>query len=525
MAEDVQFAPAHPKPIVRPVRRLSPIWIIPILAALLGVWLAWKYYAARGPAITVTFETAEGIVAGKTPVMARSVTVGTVDTVNLSSDLKGVVVTMQMSHEATRLLTDDTKIWVVRPRYGAGGISGLGTLVSGSYIELAPGVSKAARRHFVGLEQPPVTPGGVPGLHVTLFTDEAGGLAPGSSITYKGLSAGRIETRVFHPQTGKVEFGAFIFAEYASLVRTNTRFWNVSGLNVQVGANGLQLQTGTLESLLTGGITFGAQPGGGSAPAALDGATFSLYSSLEETTKFSMRSSVPYLLLFTGGVRGLSDGAPVEFRGVRIGTVNGVSFRYLPNDPERRVPVLIQLDPTFITNLPSENTEAAENFVAESVRGGLRASLKTGNLLTGQMYVDLDFQKDAPAATVTELEGYRVIPTTSGGLGALQDKATALLDKLAALPLDDTVKNATAALESIKTTADNLGKTAGGFSADSPVYRQLTATLRELDETLRSVRTLADTLEQKPNSLIFGKGKEKPTPTPTPEPARRGRRE
>jgi paraquat-inducible protein B len=523
MAEDVSFAPAHPRPIVTPVRRLSPIWIIPIVAAVLGLWLAWQYYAARGPAITVRFETAEGIVEGKTPVMCRSVTVGTVETVGLTSNLKGVVVTMQMSHEATRLLTDDTQIWVVRPRYGAGGISGLGTLVSGSYIELAPGVSTAPRRDFVGLEQPPVTPQGVPGLHVTLLTDEAGGIAPGTSITYKGLSAGRIETRVFHPKTGKVEFGAFIFAEYASLVRTNTKFWSVSGLNVQVGANGLQLQTGTLESLLMGGITFGQPAAAGSAPEAPDGATFTLYQSLEDTQKFAMRSSVPYLLLFSGGVRGLNDGAPVEFRGVRIGTVNGVSFRYLPNDPARRVPVLIQVDPTFITNLPSENTEAAENFIAEAVRGGLRASLKTGNLLTGQLYVDFDFQKDAPPAEVADVEGYRVIPTTSGGLGELQDKATALLDKLAGLPLDDTVRNASAALEAIKTTAENLSKTAGGFSADSAVYRQLTATLRELDETLRSVRTLADTLEQKPNSLIFGKGKAKASPTPAP--ARRGSRQ
>ena len=525
MAEDVAFEPGRPRPIVTPTRKLSPIWIIPIVAALLGGWLAWKYYAARGPLITVTFETADGIVAGKTPVMARSVTVGTVENVGLTSDLKGVIVTMQMTSEATRLLTSDTQIWVVRPRYGAGGISGLSTLVSGSYIELAPGVATDARREFVGLEQPPVTPQGVPGLHVTLITDEAGGIAPGTAITYKGLSAGRIDKRVFHPANGKVEFQAFISAEFAPLVRANTKFWNVSGLDVQVGANGMQLRTGTLESLLMGGITFGQPAGGASAPPAADGATFALYESFDATTKFSMRSSVPYLLLFTGSARGLNEGAPVEFRGVRIGTVNGVSFRYLPNDPERRVPVLIQVDPTFITNLPSENTEAAENFIADSVRNGLRASLKTGNLLTGQMYVDLDFQKDAPAATVAELDGYRLIPTTSGGLGELQDKATALLDKLAALPLDDTVKNATAALEAIKTTAENLGKTAGGFSADSPVYRQLTATLRELDETLRSVRTLADTLEQKPNSLIFGKGKEKATPTPTPEPARRGRRE
>ncbi|HSH37182.1 MAG TPA: MlaD family protein, partial [Chthoniobacterales bacterium] len=475
------------------------------------------------PVITVTFETADGIAGGKTPVLCRSVNVGTVENVTLTNDLKGVVVTMQMTNEATRLLTQDTQIWVVRPRYGAGGISGLSTLVSGSYIELAPGVSETPRREFVGLEQPPVTPQGVPGLHVTLITDVAGGIAPGTAITYKGLNAGRIENRIFHPENGKVEFLAFISAEFAPLVRANTKFWNASGLDVQVGANGLQVRTGTLESLLMGGITFGQAPGSPSGPPAPDGATFALYESLEATTRFSMRTSVPYLLLFSGSARGLNEGAPVEFRGVRVGTVNGVSFRYLPNDPERRVPVLIQVDPSFITNIPTDNTEAAENFVADAVRNGLRASLKTGNLLTGQMYVDLDFQKDVPPATVAEIEGYRLIPTTSGGLGELQDKATALLDKLAALPLDDTVRNATAALESVKSMSESLSKTAAGFNAESPVYRQLTSTMRELDDTLRSVRALSDTLEQKPNALIFGKGKA--TPTPSPAPPRRGRRE
>jgi paraquat-inducible protein B len=370
-------------PVIRRRRRFSPVWIVPIIAALLGLWLVYRYYSARGPLIVVRFENAEGIVAGKTPVLCRSINIGTVETLQLTDDLKGVIVRIQMVSEATRLLTDDAQFWVVRPRYGASGISGLSTLLSGSYIELGPGVSRDPREDFVGLEQPPITPGGVPGLRVTLFTDEAGGVAPGTAITYKGLSAGRIESRVFHPQNGKVEFGAFIFAEYAGLVRANTKFWNASGLDVQVGANGLQVRTGTLESLLIGGITFG-QPTPSSAPPATDGATFALYQSLEDTTKFAMRSSVPYLLLFSGSVRGLNDGAPVEFRGVRIGTVNGVSFRYLPNDPERRVPVLVQLDPTFITNLPSENTEAAENFIAESVRNGLRASLKTGNLLTGR---------------------------------------------------------------------------------------------------------------------------------------------
>ena len=356
-------------------------------------------------------------------------------------------------------------------------------------------------------------------MHVTLFTDEAGGITPGTSIVYKGLDAGKIETRVFHPENGKIEFGAFISRGYAPLVRQNTKFWNVSGIDVQLGANGLHLHAGTLESLLLGGITFG-QPDGvvSSAPPVNDGAIFVLYDSVDDTKKFTMKNSLPYLLLFSGSVRGLSEDAPVEFRGVRVGTVRGVSFRYLPNDPERRVPVLVQIDPGIVTNLPSDNTGPAEEFVSRSVQAGLRASLKTGSFLTGQLYVDLDFQKDAPPASVVDLEGYHVIPTSAGGLAELQDKAMAVMDKIKSLPLEDAVKNASEALAAVKVTAESAGKTLNGFNEDSPVYKQLSTTLRELDETLRSVRAFADTLEEKPNALIFGKGKKS---TPPPERARR----
>ncbi len=224
-------------------------------------------------------------------------------------------------------------------------------------------------------------------------------------------------------------------AEYASLVRSNTKFWNMSGIDVQIGANGFELHAGTLESLLVGGITFGQPEGALTAPAVADGETFILYDSVSDTKKFVMKDSLPYLLLFTGSVRGLNEDAPVDFRGVRIGTVKGVKFRYLPNDPERRVPVLIQIDPGLITDLPKESTEPAEKFIEEAVRGGLRASLKTGSLITGQMYVDLDFQKDAPAADGGGIDGYRVLPTGGSSLAELQDKASALLDKLQGLPL------------------------------------------------------------------------------------------
>ncbi len=496
------------KPLVKRNRSFSPIWIIPIIASLLGLWLAFKYYSTQGPKITVRFETAEGIVQGKTPVLCKSVNIGTVDKVRLTKDLKGVIVTMQMTSEATDLLTKDAQIWVVRPRYGgAAGISGLSTIVSGSYIELEPGLSDVPRREFVGLENPPVTPKGVPGLHITLFTDEAGSIGAGAPILYKGLSAGKIESRIFHPENGKIEFGAFISKEFAPLVRKNTKFWNASGIDVSLGADGLRLHTGSLETLLLGGITFDQPAGLGTsdAPVVADGAKFLLYDSLADTKKFEMQNSLPYLLLFSDSVRGLSDEAPVDFRGVRIGTVNGVSFKYLPNDPARRVPVLIQIDPGLITNLPAESTDPAEKFIADAVQNGLRASLKTGNYLTGQMYVDLDFDKSASPASVTEIAGYRVLPVGGSSLSGMLDKASALLDKLQALPLEATIKEATETLATIKSAVAGLDKTVNGYGENGPLYQKLNETLEQLDQTLRSIRELSGTIERKPNSLIFGK--------------------
>jgi paraquat-inducible protein B len=494
------------EPIVKRSRSFSPIWIIPIVAALLGLWLAFKYYSTQGPEITVRFETAEGIGEGKTPVLCRSVNIGTVEKVRLTKDLKGVLVTMQMTSEATDLLTRDAQIWVVRPRYGgAAGISGLSTIFSGSYIALEPGLSEEPRREFVGLENPPVTPKGVPGLHITLFSDEAGSIGPGAPILFKGLEAGRIESRTLHPENGKIEFGAFISKEFASLVRKNTKFWNASGIDVALGADGLQLHTGSLETLLLGGITFGQPDDVHAATPVADGATFALYDSLADTKKFAMQNSLPYLLLFSDSVRGLSDQAPVDFRGVRIGTVNGVSFKYLPNDPERRVPVLIQIDPGLITKLPSDSTDPAEKFIADAVQNGLRASLKIGNYLTGQMYVDLDFDQSAAPASVTEIAGYRVLPVGGSSLAGMLDKASALLDKLQALPLEATIKEATETLATIKSTVAGLDETVNGYGENGPLYQKLNETLEQLDQTLRSIRELSGTIERKPNSLIFGK--------------------
>jgi paraquat-inducible protein B len=487
--------PPPEAPVSRPTRRsrFSPVWIIPIISALLGLWLVVRYYSARGPEITVHFETAEGIIAEKTPVLCRSVNIGMVSKVTLNKDNKGVVISLAMNRDATRLLVEDSQIWVVRARYSSAGISGLTTLVSGNYIELQPGVSQKPRRDFAGLENPPPTPPGVPGIRFKLVADQAGGLGPGSSIIYKGINVGKLETRVFHPESGQVEFDAFMESDCARLVNEKTRFYNSGGLDLKVGAEGIQLRVGTLESLLTSSVTFtDPLPEERSAPPIPNGHTFALYGSLSDATKVDFNPSLPYLLLFTGSVRGLSPDAPVEFRGIRVGSVVAASFKYLPRDPEHRVPVLIKIDPAVLEDQPGAGPEA---FLAESVANGLRASLKTGSLLTGQLFVEFDFQKDAAPATIASVGDYKVLPTVpAAGLDELQEKVGAVLDKLKAMPIEKIGENANAALAAVKEAAANLDKLTGPDSSLDKTLKntqKLTAELsgnKDIGATLHNLR-------------------------------------
>ncbi|HEY5892107.1 MAG TPA: intermembrane transport protein PqiB [Chthoniobacterales bacterium] len=514
-------------PVRRRTQRLSAVWIIPIVAALLGAWLVWQHYFLQGPTVQITFDTAEGIEAGKTVIQCRSVAVGLVQTVRLKEDLKGVITKVRIDRSAAELLHKDTRFWVVRARVGESGISGLSTLVSGSYIELDPGTSKEQAYAFEGLEEPPITPQGVPGLHVTLVADQAGSLGPGSSVTYKGLKAGKIESRTFDPVSGQVKFGAFIQGDYGKLITDKTHFWNVSGVDLRVGADGVRLRTGTLDSLISGGISFDVPPPGVPSQSAVDGQVFPLYESFDETQKVILHPRMTFLLLFENSVRGLTVGAPVEFRGIQVGTVTGISFAYVPDNPLFKVPVLISVDPAPITHNTLDDLAAITRNMENNVRRGLRATLKTGSLLTGQLFVDLDFLKDAPPAQVEEIAGYKTIPTISSGLGRLEDKIVGLLDKIQALPLDETVTNANGALAEIRDTAaqtkkllgsdgtqalpgelkqslSSLRETLSGFDQNSAFYRDLSQTLQDLNEAIRSIDSLSRTIERKPNSLLFG---------------------
>ncbi len=536
-------APPIPSaPVTAARRRISGIWIVPIVAVLLGGWLVWQHYTSKGPLAIVRFETAAGVTAGKTKVQRRSVDIGIVESVRLSEDLTGVVMGLRIDADATELLREDTQFWVVRPRVGGAGISGLGTIVSGAYLEIDPGVSTVPKSEFGGLEQPPVTPQGVPGLRLRLIADEAGSLGPGASVVYRGITVGRIEELDFEYENNRVIFDAFIEEEYSTLVRANSRFWNTTGFDMELSAEGIRVSTGSLDSLITGSVEFDTLPGTDAPEAVEGGAVFTLHRSRRTVDEVALEPGLPYLLMFKDSVRGLSKDAAVEFRGLKVGAVTGISFDYAPNDPEKRVPVLVRIDPSALGDAELSDDLDGEKLIEANVARGLRASLKTGSLLTGKLFVNLTLEEDAPPAEVGREGRYRTLPTMTSGLALLEDKLVSVLDKLEALPVEDTLTSATAALAQIEEAAKTLraataevetllasegiqnlparidaallglDTTMAGFQPESVFYRDLTGATEELRQSLRSIRVLADSIERKPNSLIFGRsgGKVKP---------------
>lgn len=534
--------------VVRHRRRWSSVWLVPLVALGVAGWLVWKHYADKGPVAYLRFETAESIKAGVTEVRCRSVRVGIVEKVDLSSDLRSVIAELRIDPNSTHLLRLGSRFWVVKPRVSASTVSGLSTLIEGAYIELEPGEDPTLVNHFDGLEEPPVTSASVPGLRLSLVADDAGSLTAGSPIYYRGFEVGRVERRTLDIGSGAIRFDVFIEEDYSELVRNGTCFWNTSGIDVTAGADGFKLSTPSFQAMVSGGASFAVPKGGVAGAPIQDGATFPLFADEDSAAKSIFKPDHRCLVFFDQSVRGLAPGAPVEFRGIPLGRVVEISFEHSPVG-DSRVPVILEID-TDTLSKAVEDIKDQGQILAESVRRGLRATLSTASLLTGALYIDLDFLPTASPAELSRIDGMDVIPTESSGLARLQDKLNAILTKLEALPLEGTltkfgnaadeiavtVKDLRATLDEAEGTlaaarkllenedtqglttelADTLKQVRGSVESLGPngaVQGDLSRTLDELRAALRSFKTLSDSIEDKPNSLLFGReGSGDPTP-------------
>lgn len=537
MSETEHTSPPAATPAYRAAQRWNIVWVVPILALLLGAWMIYRSVAPQGPVAYVRFETAEGIDAGKTEVRCRSVRVGVVKDVKLDENLKSVIITLELDSDSGALLRQGTSFWVVRARLSASNISGLSTVISGSYIELDPGHSSENEvNHFEGLETPPATSRDIPGRRIVLTAEEAGSLVAGSPIYYRGFEVGRIESRKLDIARQCVIYDAFIREEYSSLVTENTRFWNTSGIDISAGADGFKVRTPSFQAMVSGGATFGVIDGADPGEPIADGKMFTLFANEDDANKSNFNPTMKFVLLFNQSVRGLVRAAPVEFRGITIGRVADISFDYLKEADDPRIPVLVEIDPALLRSEATEKIIKPDGeFLKEAVSHGLRGALKTGSLLTGALYVDFDYHPEAPPGEIGKVGDFSTIPTISSGFAQLETKLTAILDKIQALPMDDAVKKLTIAadeaagtLKEIKETAASARKTldspefahlptdlrnslaaveksVSSVGPDGAIQGDLLRTLDELRGTLRALKSMTNTIDENPDSFIWGR--------------------
>jgi paraquat-inducible protein B len=514
--------------------RPSIIWLIPVVAALIGAWLAFKSYAERSPTITIAFQSAEGLEAGQTRIKHKDVEVGRVTAINLSPDFGRVLVTAELTRSAYALLSENSRFWVVRARISSFGITGLGTLLSGAYIGMDPGPHGKQARQFRGLEAPPVLAPAVPSERVELRAEKLGSLSVGSPVTYRQFHVGEVGGFDLAPDGRSVLVKVQVHEPYNRMIRPDTRFWDAGGVDVTLDANGFQLHTDSLAQVLLGGIAFENPTPPESAPALPMGQPFTLYPTRAKAFEQVFPDNHLFLVQFDESVRGLAPRAPVEFRGMRVGQVENLNLAFDPRSLQARVPVVIALEPERF-GLKGDRQAPLADLMGRLVAKGLRARLKTSSLLTGNLYVDLGFYAKDRRRALGRGGVYPEIPTIPSSGTALVESLSALAERLQALPLEDLAgqvrdtlpalrgaleearallrrldrelaPQAQATLAQAQASLAALERVAGPGSATQADLRQA---LDAFAQAARSLRDLADTLERHPESMVFGKGKRK----------------
>ena len=524
-------------PRIQPPKHRPPIvWVIPLIAVAIGIGMLVHAKLQEGPSIVVTFDSASGLQAGKTLVKYKEVVVGTVSSVGLSDDDNHVLATVQFQKNAQRLLHSDTRFWIVRPQIGPGGVSGIDTLLSGAYIAVDPGATPKAKKSYIALENPPMVTSGEQGRSFVLKTDDLNSLNVGSPLYFRHIEVGRVSAYSLDRATKTVSIRVFVRAPYDQFVSTGTRFWNASGLDVSLSSAGLKMRTQSLATIVSGGIAFDSAPDAADLAEVAQDTVFPL--AIDQDMATSDREGTPifFQLRFPEALRGLEKGAAVEFFGVNVGEVRKVALDYDPTTRKFSVVVDLavyahRLGPVLAKFPSSQGNEAqVAAFVGSMVKDGLRAQARAGNLLTGQLYISLDF---VPHATAVSFDGRRrplSIPTVPGSLSQLQEQLAEVVNKIQKIPFDSIGKGVDRDVAELGKTLNLLNtqtlpkahatlgqatltfQTASGvLQPDSSLQTNLNQLLVELTRLSYSVRGLSDLLTEHPESLIRGRSNSQPS--------------
>jgi paraquat-inducible protein B len=503
---------------------LSLIWLLPLIALLVSGWLVYKALSEKGSTITIDFYTAEGLEVGKTKIKYLDVEIGKVTAITINPDLKTIAVSAEMNRDAENYLTDKSRFWVVRPQVSLGGISGLNTLLSGAYIAIKPEKGNK-KTHFMGLATPPLIKTEGTGTQFVLEANELGSMRAGTPINFHGINVGEVLNHHLDTTANMIHLTVFINAPYDGFVRKNTRFWIDSGIELSASAEGVKVRSKPLIYLLSGGIAFRTDMNN-AGEAVVENTVFNLYDSYEQTNQEQHYNTIKYVLYFTGSVRGLTEGAPVQLRGIPIGKVTHINLELDEKTADIRIPVEVELYPERIKVIHNLPNVTDKEMVAQLINKGLRAQLQTGSLLTGQLLIDLDFHANSKPVAFDNSHDYAEFPTVASSLDQITHSAQTIMDKMAKLPLEDLIKDtsrtlqtlqgtstaATALLKSGKTTLETTDKTMlsanqvlNSLESGSTTRYELDRLLQELTQTANSVKQLTDYLQQHPDTVLRGK--------------------
>ncbi|TMO71883.1 mammalian cell entry protein [Pseudoalteromonas sp. S3785] len=529
--------------------KISAIWIIPLIALLVGIWMLYQYQANVGPTIYIKMPHAEGIVAGKTEIKVRSVKIGQIDAIRLSDSQDSVIARAQIDRNYNELLTDDAKIWVVKPRIDETGISGMSTLLSGVYLEFSPGESKKLKERFVLQDEPALIGKDVKGGRFQLLSYNAEVLEVSTGIFFKNYKIGQIETATFDWKNQAMKYGIFINEPYQNLITLNSIFWVNAGIEIDLSADGINISTGSLSKLLKGGISVGLPDQQAPGDIAQNGHNFSLSQSYKEALEERFYDFDYYIIDFEQSIRGLRPGAPVEYRGTRIGTVVEAPANVIVDgkpahfkNHNTAVPVLIKIEYGRLYHDSAAAREFWQSSLTGWIKSGMRASLKPGNLLTGAVYVDFDIYPDAPKAHLAKLAKYDVFPSISSGITVLADQVSDVLNKVNSLKIEDSLAQMqatfsdyqalanemrallsqketqnlpgdfnrnfdkmTKSMEQFEVTMRQFDKTMASYQAGSEFHHQLQQTLLEFKRLSEEIQPLTRGLNEQPNMFIFDK--------------------
>ncbi|MBD8495376.1 MlaD family protein [Pseudomonas syringae] len=527
--------PAGPE-IKRRRVRISLVWLVPIVAGLIGLSMAVHDWLNIGPKVTVSFQTAEGLEANKTQVKYKNVVIGTVTAIALSEDRSHVKTTIELNNTAAPFTRVDSQFWVVRPRIGAHGVSGVDTLLSGAFIGADAGSAEQTKDEFVGLETPPPVTFGEKGKRFTLHTDDLGSLDIGSPIYYRRIQVGQVVGYNLSEDGKGVDIQIFINSPNDKYITTDTRFWNASGVDVSVGASGLKINTQSLASIVSGGIAFREPNWSPDTKPADENAEFRIFD--DQAAALAPPDGEPrYIRMrFNQSLRGLAVNSPVDFLGVNIGRVVSVDLDYDPVTktfpgivgaliyPKRLGAADSKLQKLAGAGDPDEQSA---RILGAFVSNGLRAQARTGNLLTGQLYIAMEFDPKAPKVAFDPKARPLEIPTVPGNFDKLQEQLQAFVDKLGRLPIDELAGNLNGTLSELQKTLRTVNGTVlpqmrgalqqaektlatanDTLDEDSPSRQQLGQAMEEVQRAARSMRVLTDFLGRQPEALIRGRSSE-----------------